>query len=98
LLVHFYNSKEDISLGHKIRDLAYTSISECFKCKDLKLNHIICYYHKQGYLEIRLKSEQHLKHEVEVIHYQLQNQNDILVHAYCNICKRIVISQQKMSN
>mmetsp|Transcript_41136 Transcript_41136/g.30252 ORF Transcript_41136/g.30252 Transcript_41136/m.30252 type:complete len:113 (+) Transcript_41136:8-346(+) len=29
---------------------------------------------------------------------QMQAHHDILVHVYCNLCKRVVITQQKLSN
>ena len=56
-MVHFYDPKEDMSLGHKIKDYAKKAFTECNKCKELKIDHITCYYHKNGYVEMKLKSE-----------------------------------------
>lgn len=66
-MVHFYNDQEDTSLGNKLRQIAYNSIRQCFSCRNLNLKHDICYYHNKGYVEIRLKEDEHLKNDVEAI-------------------------------
>ena len=71
ILIHFYDPKEDMSLGHKVKDWARSAVHECPKCKELKLQHITSYYHKNGYVEVRLKSERHLKNEVETLYHEL---------------------------
>ena len=67
LLVHFYHDKEDFSLGDRLRLFAQSAIKPCFWCKELTMNHVFCYYHKNGYVEIRMKKDGHHNHDLETL-------------------------------
>lgn len=44
---------------------------QCHNCKELKLLHVTAYYHKNGYVEIKLKSEINIKTDFEILATQL---------------------------
>ena len=67
ILIHFYKNNEDISLGDMIKEFALKSVIICGECKELYLNHSTCYYHLNGYIEIRLKCDNHYKNDMDAI-------------------------------
>jgi hypothetical protein len=51
-------------LGDKLKQLAYNAMRDCYSCKQLNLKHDICYYHRNGYVEIKLKEDENLRNEI----------------------------------
>jgi hypothetical protein len=61
-----------VSLGNKIKEMVRACVQECTKCKELKINHITSFYHKNGYVELKLRAENHLKNDINSLDYELK--------------------------
>lgn len=54
--VHFYNEKEnDISLISRLRELCPQSVTKCSACSQYQLYHTHHFFHKDGYVEMRMR-------------------------------------------
>ena len=54
--VHFYSeSHNDVSLVCKLRSLCENSVVKCKDCDQYQLYHSHHYYHKNGYVEMKMR-------------------------------------------